>query len=316
VERGAGRAFEGRCGTSPYESFSVCAAAAMYRKSALEGVALPGGPFDEDFFSYYEDYDLGWRLHRAGYRALVVPAAQAYHVRGGSASAPSDGRSARMIERLAPEFRLYVMQNRLLLIGRNQSSLGLLPRLPGILLWEMALWAFLARLDRATLKRHIRLLPRTIGRAHRKRREALRPVGHAGRKPVIAIAITKLELGGAQQVALAVAKRLRELGSTVIFVTGNEGSLRSECEAIPGLVRYFSPHLVREVRPGGISARSSIWFASSGATALSSCTPTRARLASSVVSRPFSRAFPVSSTPFTASASTISSTPWCEPRTS
>jgi GT2 family glycosyltransferase len=60
--------------------FSACAAAALYRRAMLEDVGL----FDEDFVSYCEDGDLGFRAQLAGYRCLYVPEAVVYHM--GSAS--------------------------------------------------------------------------------------------------------------------------------------------------------------------------------------------------------------------------------------
>lgn len=56
--------------------FSPCAAAAMYRRAALEEV----GGFDEDYFCYVEDVDLGFRLQLAGYQAIYVPQAVVQHV--------------------------------------------------------------------------------------------------------------------------------------------------------------------------------------------------------------------------------------------
>lgn len=58
------------------ETFSACAAAALYRRDALLAV----GGFDESFFCYYEDTDLAFRLRLAGHRCLYVPAAVARHV--------------------------------------------------------------------------------------------------------------------------------------------------------------------------------------------------------------------------------------------
>lgn len=37
------------------------------------------GGFDEDFFAYYEDADLGWRLWVTGHRVLYTPGAVCYH---------------------------------------------------------------------------------------------------------------------------------------------------------------------------------------------------------------------------------------------
>lgn len=62
------------------EIFSPCAAAALYRRQALVDV----GGFDEDYFCYVEDVDLGFRLRLAGHKARYVPDAVIHHV--GSAS--------------------------------------------------------------------------------------------------------------------------------------------------------------------------------------------------------------------------------------
>lgn len=62
------------------EVFSPCAAAALYSKQIFDEV----GGFDEDFFSYAEDIDLGFRLRLKGYKCLYIPSAVVYHV--GSAS--------------------------------------------------------------------------------------------------------------------------------------------------------------------------------------------------------------------------------------
>jgi GT2 family glycosyltransferase len=62
------------------EIFSPCAAAAMYRRSVL----LDVGGFDEDFFCYVEDVDLGFRLRLAGHRCLYVPNSVVHHVGSGT----------------------------------------------------------------------------------------------------------------------------------------------------------------------------------------------------------------------------------------
>jgi GT2 family glycosyltransferase len=58
------------------EVFSACAAAAVYRRSAFMEV----GGFDESFFCYVEDVDLGFRLRLAGYSCWLIPHAVAKHV--------------------------------------------------------------------------------------------------------------------------------------------------------------------------------------------------------------------------------------------
>jgi GT2 family glycosyltransferase len=56
--------------------FCASAAASLYRRSAL----LEVGGFDEDYFCYLEDVDLGFRLRLAGYEAMYVPDAVVHHV--------------------------------------------------------------------------------------------------------------------------------------------------------------------------------------------------------------------------------------------
>ena len=67
-------------GNNECEIFSPCAAAALYRRSAL----LEVGGFDEDFFCYVEDVDLGFRLRLAGYRCLYEPQSVVHHVGSGT----------------------------------------------------------------------------------------------------------------------------------------------------------------------------------------------------------------------------------------
>lgn len=84
------------------EVLSACAAAAAYRRDAVEEVGL----FDESYGSYLEDVDLGVRLRLAGHRCWYVPEAIVYH--HGSATA-----------RRLPRARFFlVMRNQLILFLR------------------------------------------------------------------------------------------------------------------------------------------------------------------------------------------------------
>ena len=62
------------------EIFSPCAAAALYRREAL--ISVDG--FDERFFCYVEDVDIGFRLRLRGHRCLLVPNAVVHHIGGAS----------------------------------------------------------------------------------------------------------------------------------------------------------------------------------------------------------------------------------------
>ncbi len=62
------------------------------------------GGFDDDFFMFYEDVDLGWRLNLRGWRVRYEPASIAYHRHHGTMSAvdaPDSGRETFLLERNA-----------------------------------------------------------------------------------------------------------------------------------------------------------------------------------------------------------------------
>lgn len=63
--------------TAPGEGpvFAACAAAALYRMEAF----LRLGGFDESFFCYCEDVDLGFRIRLSGSEAIHVPGARVRH---------------------------------------------------------------------------------------------------------------------------------------------------------------------------------------------------------------------------------------------
>lgn len=69
----------------PVEVFAACAAAALYRRDAFEAV----GGFDERFFCYHEDVDLGFRLRLRGGRCVLEPRAIVRHVGSASSNAIS-----------------------------------------------------------------------------------------------------------------------------------------------------------------------------------------------------------------------------------
>jgi GT2 family glycosyltransferase len=71
---------------SPKEIFSPCAAAALYRVSALH----EAGGFDEDYFCYAEDVDLGFRLRLLGYKSWYEPRSVALHVGSATTGVRSD----------------------------------------------------------------------------------------------------------------------------------------------------------------------------------------------------------------------------------
>jgi GT2 family glycosyltransferase len=68
------------------EVFSACPTAALYSRAAFLNV----GGFDEDYFSYFEDVDLGFRLRLNGEKCLYAPQAVVHHVGSASTGKSSD----------------------------------------------------------------------------------------------------------------------------------------------------------------------------------------------------------------------------------
>lgn len=68
------------------EVFSASGAAALYPRQEF----LDAGGFDEDYFSYHEDVDLGFRLRLRGLNCVLVPQAIVHHVGSASTGKKSD----------------------------------------------------------------------------------------------------------------------------------------------------------------------------------------------------------------------------------
>ncbi len=83
------------------EIFGPCAAAAAYRRTVLDALAVDDQIFDEDLIMYCEDVDLNLRARRHGWRTLFVPSAVVYHqlsaTGGGSLASYYCGRNFALV---------------------------------------------------------------------------------------------------------------------------------------------------------------------------------------------------------------------------
>ncbi|MCL2115092.1 MAG: glycosyltransferase family 2 protein [Methanobrevibacter sp.] len=62
------------------EIFSSCAGAALYKKTIFDEI----GYFDENFFAYMEDVDIGYRAMIEGYKNVYCPNALVFHIGSGT----------------------------------------------------------------------------------------------------------------------------------------------------------------------------------------------------------------------------------------
>lgn len=136
TDRGAGELDEGQYDKQE-AVFGISGALALYRAAALEDVRFRDEFLDQDFFAYKEDVDLAWRLQRAGWDALYVPEAVAYHYRGMYGPERS-GLWQRLRHRQEKSsLRNYLStRNHWLILFKNLSLKDLFFRLPWLLAYE------------------------------------------------------------------------------------------------------------------------------------------------------------------------------------
>ena len=67
------------------EVFFASSCACLYRREMLEDIGL----YDEDFFAYAEDTDMGWRARLAGWKCIYSPKALVHHLHSASSGSYS-----------------------------------------------------------------------------------------------------------------------------------------------------------------------------------------------------------------------------------
>ncbi len=82
---GRGRLEKGSLYDEETEVFFASGCACLYRREMLEDIGL----FDEDFFAYAEDTDMGWRARLAGWRCIYNPKAIVFHLHSASSGSYS-----------------------------------------------------------------------------------------------------------------------------------------------------------------------------------------------------------------------------------
>jgi GT2 family glycosyltransferase len=137
----------------PGEVFGGDGACVLYRREALNAVAVGSEVFDEDMALWASDADVAWRVREAGYRCVFEPAAVAWHVRF-----YSPGNRAL----LAPEHRRLQFRNRLLMLAKNETARGFARNAPFILGYEVLALGHALLRERTLLRGYVdaaRLLP-------------------------------------------------------------------------------------------------------------------------------------------------------------
>lgn len=116
----------------PVEVLFACGAAMVMPRDLF----LEVGGFDEDFFAFYEDVDLGWRLWVLGHRVVLVPTSVVHHHHSATASRVP-----------IHQLRVLHMRNPLLTILKNYEDAHVMRALPAALMLSIRRMSFLANVD-------------------------------------------------------------------------------------------------------------------------------------------------------------------------
>lgn len=99
--------------------FSCCGGASLYRKSVFDEI----GYFDEAFFAYLEDVDVGYRANCYGYKNYYCPEAVVYHIISGT----TGNKKTEFKTKLSARNNTY-------LIYKNMPTLQLIINMPFIII--------------------------------------------------------------------------------------------------------------------------------------------------------------------------------------
>jgi GT2 family glycosyltransferase len=95
---GRGRLESGDAYGEEKEVFFGSGCCIMCKKAMLEDVRMGECYFDEDFFMYADDTDLGWRARLRGWKCIYAPGARVYHLHSASRGSYSASK-AFLVER-------------------------------------------------------------------------------------------------------------------------------------------------------------------------------------------------------------------------
>jgi len=145
LDRGSGEPDLGQY-DRPERVFGATGAASLWRRAALDDVALDGRAFDERFHSYREDAELSLRLAGRGWEVVYVPAARCLHRR----RVTPRGRRA-----LPPAINRQSLVNRYLLRTTHQSGVNLIATLPWTLGRDLGALAWVLLFERSSFAAYL-----------------------------------------------------------------------------------------------------------------------------------------------------------------
>jgi GT2 family glycosyltransferase len=154
--------------------FSVCGAATVFRRRALNTLKMDGQYYDEDFFIFWEDFDIGWRAQLLDLKTVFLPEALVYHYRSGTLEKNFLSRFSLALAR--PSFiKYHLVKNRYLTLIKNFRFKTDTRCLPFVLLKDL-IWVPLLTFSSPKIIIPLMKSAKTIKRAFKKRKELSRRI--------------------------------------------------------------------------------------------------------------------------------------------
>ncbi|MEK7651867.1 MAG: glycosyltransferase family 2 protein [Patescibacteria group bacterium] len=147
--------------------FGVSGTAAVFRKTALESVKILNHEYyDPDFFAYWEDLDLSWRMRLQGWQIQYMPSARVYHPRAVGASPGGLKRFVTFVKHhrsFSLNIRRWNWRNHLFAIIKNDFGWNFWKATPLIFIRELSMAIFITVFSFSTwsvLPEFFKLLPK------------------------------------------------------------------------------------------------------------------------------------------------------------
>ena len=164
--------------------FSISGAAPIYKISALNSIKIPTKHdsknnlqtfknkfewFDQSFFAYKEDIDLGWRLLHQNWENWFHPKSKAWHDRWQTGTGKSSKQTLKQRKQKSKLINQLSYRNHFFLIWKNEFAINLFIYLPYIFFYEFRKFLYILFHEPSTLKslfQAIKMYPLTTSKRH------------------------------------------------------------------------------------------------------------------------------------------------------
>ncbi len=158
--------------------FSVCGAATVFNRQALEQLKINDEYYDEDLFIFWEDFDIGWRAHLLGLKTLFFPKAVVYHYRSGTLKQNFLSRFSLALARPAA-IKYHLVKNRYLTLIKNFRFKRNFKSIPFIFFKDI-IWVSMLTFGSPKIIIPLMKSGKYIKRAFKKRKQVRERIRHRG----------------------------------------------------------------------------------------------------------------------------------------